>query len=255
MIREFLTLIGIYKIYERWLRRQLKGGAQVEHIAVIADESFYTKVKDKEVSSLSGKIVDLLKWCLELNVKYVTVYALSIDALQLPREQIDKTLQVLETGLERLLKEDILHRYEVNVKAIGKIEMLPERIKELINSLEESTKSYNKHFLNLAVAYRGRTEVVDATRKMAEDVKLGRLNPESIDDSTLEKYLYTSHIPKQDPDLIIRASGDERLSGFLLWQSAYSELCFLDVNWPDFRKIDILRAVRIFQDRKRRFRL
>ena len=94
---------------------------------------------------------------------------------------------------------------------------------------------------------------MDAAKKIAEKVQDGKLVPEKVDEQTFEKFLYTSHMPKQDPDLIIRTSGEERLSGFLLWQSAYSELCFLDVYWPDFRFIDLLRAVRTFKNRKRRF--
>jgi len=107
--------------------------------------------------------------------------------------------------------------------------------------------------LNLALAYSGRAEIVDAAKKIAERVHEGELGLQEIDEQLFGKYLYTSHMSKQDPDLIIRTSGEERLSGFLLWQSAYSELCFLDVYWPSFRFIDLLRAVRTFQRRKRRF--
>jgi len=130
---------------------------------------------------------------------------------------------------------------------------LPKSLQELIKEAEESTKDYDKHFLNVALAYGGRAEIVDAAKKIAEKVKKGEFDLEEIDEQTFERFLYTSHLPKQDPDLIIRTSGEERLSGFLLWQSAYSELCFLDVYWPDFRKIDLLRAVRTYQKRKRRF--
>jgi tritrans,polycis-undecaprenyl-diphosphate synthase [geranylgeranyl-diphosphate specific] len=119
--------------------------------------------------------------------------------------------------------------------------------------LEKTTANYDKQFLNFAFAYGGRAEIVDATKTIAEKVKNGELDLDDVDESTFEQYLYTSHMPKQDPDLIIRTSGEERLSGFLLWQSAYSELCFLDVYWPDFRLIDLLRAIRTFQKRKRRY--
>jgi tritrans,polycis-undecaprenyl-diphosphate synthase [geranylgeranyl-diphosphate specific] len=130
---------------------------------------------------------------------------------------------------------------------------LPKGLQELIGRAEKSTKDYHDHFLNVALAYGGRAEIVDATRKIAQKVSNGILTAKEIDEQLFEKYLYTAHMPKQDPDLIIRTSGEERLSGFLLWQSAYSELCFLDVNWPDFRHIDFLRAVRTYQRRKRRF--
>ncbi|MEM3550084.1 MAG: polyprenyl diphosphate synthase, partial [Candidatus Bathyarchaeia archaeon] len=125
--------------------------------------------------------------------------------------------------------------------------------RKLIEEVEKATQNYNEHFLNIAFAYGGRAEIADAAKEIAKKVRKRELNPEDVDESLFEKFLYTSHMPKQDPDLIIRTSGEERLSGFLLWQSAYSELCFLDVYWPDFRLIDLLRAVRTFQKRKRRF--
>jgi tritrans,polycis-undecaprenyl-diphosphate synthase [geranylgeranyl-diphosphate specific] len=131
--------------------------------------------------------------------------------------------------------------------------LLPADLRRLILDAEKATQEYDEHFLNFAFAYGGRAEIVDAARKIAEKVHEGALSPEKVDEKLFEQYLYTSHLPKQDPDLIIRTSGEERLSGFLLWQSAFSELCFLDAYWPDFRMIDLLRAVRTFQKRKRRY--
>ena len=136
---------------------------------------------------------------------------------------------------------------------IGRVNLLPENLRQLIADVEKATQDYDEHFLNIALAYGGRAEIVDAAKKIAEKAREGKLNPEKVDEQLFEQYLYTSYMPKQDPDLIIRTSGEERLSGFLLWQSAYSELCFLDVFWPDFRVIDLLRAVRTFQKRKRRY--
>ena len=107
--------------------------------------------------------------------------------------------------------------------------------------------------MNIAVAYGGRAEIVDAAKRIIDEVKSGTLNGDLVDEDTFRKYLYTSHLPNPYPELIIRTSGEERLSGFLLWQSAYSEFVFLDVYWPEFRKIDLLRAVRTYQRRKRRF--
>ena len=122
-----------------------------------------------------------------------------------------------------------------------------------MQNLEEKTKNNTEAFLNIAIAYGGRTEILDSVKKIATDVKLGKISPEDIDQSTIEQSLYTAHLPNPDPDLVIRTSGEERLSGFLLWQSAYSELVFLDEYWPDFRKIDLMRAVRTFQKRTRRY--
>jgi tritrans,polycis-undecaprenyl-diphosphate synthase [geranylgeranyl-diphosphate specific] len=107
--------------------------------------------------------------------------------------------------------------------------------------------------LNIAFAYGGRAEIVDAVKNIALEVSEGLLKPNDIDEETISKRLYTAHLPEPDPDLIIRTSGEERLSNFLLWQSAYSELVFMDVYWPEFRRIDLLRAIRTYQRRKRRF--
>jgi tritrans,polycis-undecaprenyl-diphosphate synthase [geranylgeranyl-diphosphate specific] len=126
-------------------------------------------------------------------------------------------------------------------------------LQALIREVEKATEDYDRQFLNIAFAYGGRAEIVDAAREIAREIKEGKLTAEAVDEEVFEQYLYTSYMPKQEPDLIIRTSGEERLSGFLLWQSAYSEFCFLDVYWPDFRLIDLLRAVRTFQKRKRRF--
>jgi tritrans,polycis-undecaprenyl-diphosphate synthase [geranylgeranyl-diphosphate specific] len=126
-------------------------------------------------------------------------------------------------------------------------------MRDTIEGIEKATCTYNDHYLNLAIAYGGRAEIIDATKKIARDIEEGKVDSADIDEELFRNYLYTAHLPNPYPDLIVRTSGEERLSGFLLWQAAYSELCFLDVYWPDFRKIDLLRAIRTYQQRKRRF--
>jgi tritrans,polycis-undecaprenyl-diphosphate synthase [geranylgeranyl-diphosphate specific] len=162
-------------------------------------------------------------------------------------------MKITEEKFRKLLTDERIHRNKVHVRIIGRRNLLPESLQQLISEVEKATANYGNQFLNFAIAYGGRAEIVDAVQVIAEEVKAGKLEPEDIHESTIEKYLYTSHMPKQEPDLIIRTSGEERLSGFLLWQSAYSELAFLDVYWPDFRLIDLLRAIRTFQKRKRRY--
>ena len=162
-------------------------------------------------------------------------------------------MRIAEERFQQILADERIHKNKVRVKVIGRVNLLPEHLQRLITDVEKATESYDKHFLNFAFAYGGRAEIVDAAKKIAEKVGTGDLSPDEVDEQLFERYLYTSHMPNQDPDLIIRTSGEERLSGFLLWQSAYSELCFLDAYWPDFRLIDLLRAVRTFQNRKRRF--
>ncbi len=122
-----------------------------------------------------------------------------------------------------------------------------------MDDVEKATESYDKHYLNIAVAYGGRAEIVDAARRIVDEVQSGTLDANKVDEDVFRKYLYTSHLPNPYPELIIRTSGEERLSGFLVWQAAYSEFVFLDVYWPEFRRIDLLRAVRTYQRRRRRF--
>jgi tritrans,polycis-undecaprenyl-diphosphate synthase [geranylgeranyl-diphosphate specific] len=162
-------------------------------------------------------------------------------------------MRIAEQKFQKLLTDERIHRDKTHVKVIGTVELLPKSLQLLIAEVEKATANYDRRFLNFAFAYGGRAEILDAAKKIAEKIKKGELNLEDVDEATFEKYLYTSHMPRQEPDLIIRTSGEERLSGFLLWQSAYSELCFLDIYWPDFRFIDLLRAIRTFQKRKRRY--
>lgn len=258
MLKTILKALGVYRIYEKWLWNQIKNGTKPEHIAIILDGNRRWALEhslNPWVGHQHGaeKVEKLLKWCLDIGVKSVTLYAFSTENFQRPKQEVVEIMRILEEKLRNIITDERIHKNKVRVKIIGRRNLLPRSLQKLIKDAEESTKDYEEHFLNVALAYGGRAEIVDAARKIAEEVKLGRLSPDEIDEHSFERFLYTAHLPKQDPDLIIRTSGEERLSGFLLWQSAYSELCFLDVYWPDFRKIDLLRAVRTYQRRKRRF--
>ena len=258
MLQRLLSILGIYKIYEKWLWQQIKNGTKPEHVAIILDGNrrwASERSLNPSVGHYYGaeKVEDLLKWCLDLDVKSVTLYAFSTENFQRPPEEVEEIMRIAEKKLREVLEDESIHKRKVRVKAIGRLSLLPKKLQEMIRQVEESTKDYDERFLNVALAYGGRAEIVDATRKIAHKVESEDLTPKDINEQLFERYLYTAHMPKQDPDLIIRTSGEERLSGFLLWQSAYSELCFLDVNWPDFRRIDLLRAVRTYQRRKRRF--
>lgn len=258
MLKKLLSLLGAYKAYEKWLWYQVKGGLKPEHIAIILDGN-RRWASEKLLNPWAGhhhgadKIHDLLKWCLDLGVKSITLYAFSTENFQRPLEEVSEIMNIVEEKLHEILEEEQIHSRKVRVKVIGRLSLLPKSVQEIIKEVEEATKDYDEHFLNVALAYGGRAEIVDATRKIASKVEKGKLNPEGIDESVFESHLYTAYMPKQDPDLVVRTSGEERMSGFLLWQCAYSELCFLDVFWPDFRRIDLLRAVRTYQKRKRRF--
>ena len=195
----------------------------------------------------------LLDWCHLINVKYVTLYTFSTENFARHSDEVAKIMQLAEERFRKLLEDERLHRDKIHVKVIGRVNLLPKSLQETIARLEKATADYDCYFWNFAFAYGGRAEIVDATKQIAMKVKDGELDVDDVTESTFEKYLYTSHMDKQDPDMIIRTSGEERLSGFLLWQAAYSELLFLDVYWPEFRLIDLLRAIRTFQNRKRRF--
>jgi tritrans,polycis-undecaprenyl-diphosphate synthase [geranylgeranyl-diphosphate specific] len=258
MLQTLLSITGIYRLYEKWLWYQIKNGQRPEHIAIILDGN-RRWAEEHALSPWFGhmegadKVERLLDWCFDLDVESVTLYAFSTENFLRSSSEIEEIMKIVEEKLMRVLTDERIHKNKVHVKIIGRRGLLPSQLQEACKKVEEATKDYNEHFLNVALAYGGRAEIVDAAKKIAQEVEKGRLKPDAIEEEMFEKYLYTSHLPKQDPDLIIRTSGEERLSGFLLWQSAYSELLFLDIYWPDFRRIDLLRAVRTFQKRKRRF--
>jgi len=253
-----LSTLGVYRIYEKWLFDQIKSQPKPEHIAIILDGNrrwAQDHSMDPNVGHYYGadKTEKVLRWCLDLGVKTITFYAFSTENFSRSPEEVEELMSLFEGKLQEILEDEDIRKYKVRVKAIGRINQLPENLQEMITKVEESTKNYDQHFLNLAIAYGGRAEIVDAAKDIAQHIVDGTLSPDEIDEAVFEKHLYTSYLPKQEPDLVIRTSGEERLSGFLLYQSAYSELFFLDVYWPEFRLIDILRAIRTFQKRKRRF--
>ncbi|MCW4047730.1 MAG: polyprenyl diphosphate synthase [Candidatus Bathyarchaeota archaeon] len=258
MLKKLLSILGVYKLYEKWLWIQVKNGAKLEHIAIILDGN-RRWASEQELNPWLGHkkgaetVEQLLDWCQKLDVKFMTLYTFSTENFKRPPEEIEEIMRIAEEKFRKLLTDERIHRNKVHVKVIGRVNLLPESLQQLIAEVEKATENYDNQFLNFAFAYGGRAEIVDATKMIAQKVRDGELKIEDVDENTFEKYLYTSHMPKQEPDLIIRTSGEERLSGFLLWQSAYSELAFLDVYWPDFRLIDLLRTIRTFQKRKRRY--
>jgi tritrans,polycis-undecaprenyl-diphosphate synthase [geranylgeranyl-diphosphate specific] len=201
----------------------------------------------------ADKVENFLDWCLDLNIKTITLYSFSTENFKRDEREVTELFKLFESMLERVIKSDRIHKNKVCIRAIGRIETLPEKLQELIQRVEESTQGYDDYYLNIAIAYGGRAEIVDAVHVIAEKVKMGQLEPSDINEQVIEANLYTSHLPYPDPDIIIRTSGESRLSNFLVWQSAYSELFLVDVYWPNFRKIDLMRAIRGYQMRQRRF--
>ena len=255
LIRKILKIFGVYWLYEKWLYNQIKNKSLPKHVALILDGNrrwALSKGLEPWIGHKYGAnvVYELLNWCLELKIPLITLYVLSIENLKRDSKELNELMKILET-----LKDERIHKHKVNIKVIGKKELLPNRIINIVNELEESTKNYSNFFLNIALAYGGRTEIIDAVKRISLDVFEKKISIDKINENIFEKYLYTSNLPKPDPDLIIRTSGEERLSNFLLWQSAYSELVFLDIYWPEFRKIDFLRAIRTYQKRERRYGL
>ena len=160
-------------------------------------------------------------------------------------------MNLFKENFEIISKHKKIKDNRIQIKAVGNLELLPDDVCESICNAESSTSSYDNMLLNIAIGYDGRLEIIDAIKKISNDVKEGKLTIKDIDEDLVNKNLYTAGLA--DPNLIIRTSGEERLSGFLLWQSSYSELYFCDSYWPDFRKVDFLRALRSYQKREQRF--
>ena len=208
-------------------------------------ESNLGHVKGKE------KLEEVLEWCMEIGTRVVTVYAFSTENFKRDNKEVEFLFTLISNSLLNLINDERVQRNKIRVKIIGSIETLPGFLQDSIKKVEDATKDYNGYKLNIAVAYGGREEIIEAIRKIADEYKQGKITMDDITEENFKKYLYDGTIP--DPDLILRTSGEERVSNFLLWQGAYSELYFSDVFWPELRKLDFLRAVRSYQTRKRRF--
>jgi tritrans,polycis-undecaprenyl-diphosphate synthase [geranylgeranyl-diphosphate specific] len=197
------------------------------------------------------KIDDVLDWTLELDIKVFTVYALSSENLTRDSDEVDHLMDIFRQGFLDTAEDPRVHKNHIRVRALGDYSILPDRVVEAIELAQERTKDYHSYNFNVAVAYGGRQEIIRAIKTIAQDARDGKIEVEDISEETVSGHLYTKDIP--DPDLILRTSGEERISNFLLWQLAYSELYFTDVYWPGFRKVDFLRAIRSYQKRKRRY--
>ena len=258
MLPTLLKGIGVYRFYEKWLEDNTTSQELPKHVGIILDGNrrwALAKYGDKLDGHFYGarKGENFLGWCLDLGIRAVTLYVFSTENFHRPQQETETILRIIEGETRKLITDKRIHEKKVHVKAIGRLELLPESLREALSEIERVTADYNEHYLNIAVAYGGRAEIVDAAKRIIDEVKNGTLDEGLVDEDTFRKYLYTSHLPNPYPELIIRTSGEERLSGFLLWQAAYSEFVFLDVYWPEFRKIDLLRAVRTYQRRRRRF--
>ena len=227
------------------------------HVAIILDGN-RRWAKRNLIMKIDGHfrgadaVEKLLDWCEDLNIKIITLYVLSAENLNRKDDELDYLYDLINVRLHKLYNDPRIHKNRMKIKAIGSVDLLPDFLREILLKLEDATKKYDSHYLNIAIAYGGQDELVDAIKKIGYRIKDGSLDINQIDKEVIESSLYTSHLPQSSPDMILRTSGEKRLSGFLLWQSAYSELVFMDVYWPEFRKIDLMRAIRTFQKRGRR---
>ena len=251
----------LYYLYAWRLTREVRRRPTPHHIGIILDGNrrhgrSLGITEPRELYDLgANKLDEVLDWCVELGILTVTLWVFSTDNFRRPAAEVSGILASVEAKLRALACDPAIHRRRVRVRAIGCRAMLPEPVLAAIAVAERATAEYDGIELNIAIAYGGRQEIADAVRAllngMADDDATLAEAVDGVTPEAIAKHLYTAGLP--DPDLIIRTSGEIRLSGFLLWQSAHSEFYFTDVLWPAFRKIDFLRAIRSFQQRRRRF--
>lgn len=225
-----------------------------KHIAIILDGNGRW-AKKRGLPRSAGhsmgakKLENVVRYLKDTSVRYLTVYAFSTENWKRPKDEVDDLMALLEKYLRNY--DELLGGEDVRLKIIGRREGLSDTLIDLINEVEEKSKNRKQLTVNIALNYGGRQEICDAAKKIAEDVKSGKIDISDIDENLFNDYIYTKNIP--DPDLIIRPSGEERLSNFLLWQCAYSEFWFSNVCWPDFTPDKLEGAVADFQKRSRRF--
>jgi len=249
----------IYVFYERTLLKQIQGGPLPKHVAIIPDGN-RRWAREHGLNPMEGheygyrKMKEVLQWLYDLGIRVVTIYAMSYEnCLKRSEEERRNLFNIIKRGLIELDKEDVLEKYKVRFKAFGNLSLVDSGIVEYIKKLESRTEKSNDRFLNIAICYGGRQEILEAVKALIKDAIEGKVSIYDVTEEKLLHYLSTSHLPFPEPDLVIRTSGELRISNFLLWQIAYSELYFCDVYWPDFRKIDLYRAIRSYQRRERRF--
>ncbi len=245
----------VYSAYGRRLRKQVAGGRVPRHVGVILDGNRRWASMQGSTSSAghragAAKIKDFLGWCDEAGVEVVTLWLLSTDNLSRTREELDALVTIIEDTVT-----DLAETRRWRLHPVGSLDLLPAHTSRVLKEAAESTSTIDGSLVNIAVSYGGRREVVDAVRGLLQQhAEKGTSLEElaaTIDVEDIAKNLYTKGQP--DPDLVIRTSGEQRLGGFLLWQSAHSEFYFCEAYWPDFRHIDFLRALRSYAARQRRF--
>ena len=236
---------------------QLKGSDNLpSHIAIIMDgNGRWAEMRD--LVRLDGhregreSVRTMVRTCAKIGISYLTLYTFSLENWQRPSDEVEGLMLLLENVLENEYEE--LNENGVQLRAIGRIDLLPESTQAALTGTIEKLAGNTRLVLTLCISYGGRAEIIDAVRGIAHDVASKGLGVDDIDEETIRRYLYDPELP--DPDLLIRTSGELRISNFLLWQIAYSEIHVTDVLWPDFREQQLFDSIRAYQGRERRFGL
>jgi len=258
-LRRVLTR-PLYGVYERHLEQEVARGMVPAHLGMILDGNRrYARSLgiDARLGHHFGvdRLIEVLDWCAQTGIRHVTLFVFSNDNFSRPPQEVEYLMDLFVKRGPTILKDPRLRSHGVRIRAIGRRDRLPAEVVATIDQLESQTAGNDGMTINIAMAYDGREEIVDAARKHLEQVAEGGGSfaqaRERLSVDAISRNLYTAGVP--DPDFIIRTSGEQRLSGFCLWQSAYSEYYFTDVLWPEFRRIDFLRCIRSYQGRKRRY--
>jgi short-chain Z-isoprenyl diphosphate synthase len=250
----------LYPLYERRLFANLDFTQTPHHVGVILDGnrrwSKANPAADGDTSTSRGhkagaeKIIDLLDWCEESKVEVLTIWLLSNQNLSRPPVELEPLLAIIADTVN-----DLASRRRWEIRPVGSMELLPKDLVDQLNDVARKTKGIKGVVINVAIGYGGRSEIADAVKSIinapANADKNAAEIASSISVDEIGRHLYTAGLP--DPDLVIRTSGEQRLGGFLLWQSAHSEFYFCEAYWPDFRRVDFLRAIRAYSQRNRRF--
>ncbi len=245
----------LYRTYERNLLKDIRQAEVPQHVGFIMDGNRrHAQARGQlpwEGHKLGSDTVEaLVEWGREIGVRTMTLYAFSTENFDRADHEVDQLMGLFATRLAELAKDNRILDNGVRVRVLGRTDLLPQHVQQAIQIVEAATAAHEGSRLNFCIAYGGRQEIIDAFQKIIAKVERGEMRREDVDEKVLGEHLYTGG---DDPDLIIRTGGESRLSNFLLYQAAYSELFFTDVHFPSFRKVDFLRVIRSYQQRKRRF--
>jgi undecaprenyl diphosphate synthase len=236
------------------LLKQLNLSNLPNHIAIIMDGNGRWAKKKGLLRNLGHQggaktVREIVEVCAEINVKYLTLYAFSTENWNRPQLEVDLLMKLLISSLKKELKT--LQKNNIKLVTIGNIDSLPTKVSVELKDVVEKTKNNSRLTLTLALSYSSREELIKTIKEISLKVKNNLISPENIDESVINNHLYTRNLP--DVDLLIRTSGEQRISNFLLWQIAYAELYFTETLWPDFNKENLFKAILNYQNRERRF--